>query len=58
MSIQRENYHYILVCDICQNAAEAVFDTWGEAVDFKIDNGWKAKTEGGGWIDICPDCQE
>ena len=58
MSIQKEHGYFLLVCDICQNAEETDFETWSEAVDDKKELGWKSKREGGGWIDVCPDCQE
>ena len=58
MSIQREYDWYRLTCDICQNAEEETFNLWRHAVEYAKLNGWKQKHEGGGWIDICPDCQE
>lgn len=60
MSIQRNYEGWVLVCDICQNEADQVFEFWGDVVDYTAekDNGWIKKYEGGGWIDICPACQE
>ena len=59
MSIQREYGMEVLRCDICGNPDEGIkFDIWEEALSYKKENGWKTKKEGGGWIDICPDCQE
>ena len=58
MSIQKQYREYVLICDICQNEVDGTFVNFIEAVDYKKENGWKSKKEGGGWIDICPDCQE
>lgn len=63
MSIQKEHGHYfdsyyLLECDICQNNAEEEFNSFFDAQYFAKDNCWKRKYEGGGWIDICPECQE
>ena len=58
MSIQKEDGYFLLVCDLCQNPEEKEFDMWSRAADAKKELGWKSKREGGGWIDVCPDCQE
>lgn len=47
-----------LVCDICDFEVKD-FETFGEAVDYKKDNGWKSKKiEDYGWIDKCPKCSK
>ena len=63
MSVHKEFDCHFLECDICQNIAEdengaIYFDSFWDAQYFAIDNKWKRKYEGGGWIDICPECQE
>lgn len=34
---------FVLVCDVCGEAAEEVFSTFDEAVDYKVDEGWKSQ---------------
>ena len=60
MSIHKDYDKYVLTCDICQDECEEDFEFWGDAVDYVVDkvNGWSKRYEGGGWIDICPDCRE
>ena len=47
---------YHLICDICGEEAEKSFDTFDEAVDFKVDSGWISQRHRGCWEDVCPDC--
>ena len=47
---------YHLICDICGEAAEEVFNTFDEAVDYKVDEGWKSQRRGSEWEDVCPNC--
>jgi hypothetical protein len=56
MSIQWEYELEVLSCDIC--GVNFDFESWDEAVEYKKENGWVSRKEDGGWIDICPDCQE
>jgi hypothetical protein len=58
MSVQKEGKIYFLVCDICGNAEDKDFEFWGDAVDYAKDSEWQQRYEGGGWIDICPECQK
>jgi len=37
---------------------EEVFSTFDEAVDYKVDEGWKSQRRGSEWEDVCPECQE
>lgn len=56
--INEEYGKFQLVCDICQNEHEQQYDTWSEAVEGKREAGFRVKREGGGYIDICRNCQE
>jgi hypothetical protein len=47
---------YRLICDICGEAAEEIFNTFDEAVDYKVDSEWISRKKNGEWVDICPDC--
>ncbi|MDD3655054.1 MAG: hypothetical protein PHO01_12920 [Desulfotomaculaceae bacterium] len=47
---------YRLICDICGEAAEEVFSTFDEAVDYKVDSEWISRKQDGEWADICPNC--
>jgi hypothetical protein len=47
---------YYLICDICGEAAEEVFSTFDEAVDYKVDSEWISQRHRGCWEDVCPDC--
>jgi len=47
---------YRLICDICGEAAEEVFGTFDEAVDYKVDSEWISRKQDGEWADICPNC--
>ena len=56
MSIEREHGEHVLYCDICDE--EVRLDTFGNAVDYKKENGWQSKKDSkGNWSDFCPDCQ-
>ena len=56
--IQRYYHVYYLICDVCGERAEEEFDTFDDAVDYKIDSGWKSQKRRGEWEDVCPNCQE
>jgi hypothetical protein len=50
---------YTLSCDYCGDAADGLFDTFQEAVDYKKDitNGWRSlKDKDGVWNELCPSC--
>jgi len=47
---------YRLICDICGEAADEVFNTFDEAVDYKVDSEWISRKQDGEWADICPNC--
>ena len=36
--------------------AEPAFETFDEAVDYKVDEGWKSQRRDSEWEDVCPDC--
>jgi hypothetical protein len=55
--IQKNNYTYELICNICGEATNG-FEDFYEAVMYKKDNGWKSEKHNGEWEDICPECQE
>ena len=40
----------------CGEAAEEVFSTFDEAVDYKVDSEWISRKQDGEWADICPNC--
>ena len=40
---------YRLICDICGEAAEEVFSTFDEAVDYKVDSEWISRKQDGEW---------
>ena len=58
MSIEKDYGVYYLVCDICGQADDEEFDCWSEASDYAKETDWEQKYEGGGWINICPECQK
>ena len=47
---------YHLICDICGEEAGETFDSFDEAVDFKVDSGWISQKRNGEWQNVCPDC--
>lgn len=55
--IDKQYGKYVLVCDICGDAASEDFETFQGAVEYKKENNWKSKKQGSEWLDICPDCQ-
>lgn len=55
--IDKQHGRYVIICDICCNEADERFDTFTEAVDGKKKLRFRSKMEGGGWIDVCPECQ-
>ena len=59
--IEKTHGAYHLFCDICEEEAEYGFGTFEEAIDYKIEQGWRTQRdffESNVWIDICPNCQE
>lgn len=58
MSIDKDSGMYSLTCDICGEIADEEFFEFGEAVDYKKENGWKSQKRNGQWEDVCPDCQD
>ena len=54
--IEKNNYGYKLICDICGYETDG-FDTFQEAVEYKKDGEWKSQKVADGWEDICPNCQ-
>lgn len=51
---------YIIECDCCGKEAPCIFDSFGEAVQWKKDkdNRWKSRKTNHGWEDLCPECSE
>lgn len=47
---------FTMACNICNDTLPEQ-DSWGEAIDSKIDAGWQSKLQGGEYIDICTTCQ-
>ncbi len=48
-----------LVCDVCDEEANEVFDEFIDAVEGKKDLGWRSRKDPKkGWLDICPECQK
>jgi len=50
-----------LSCDHCENECDEVFETFDDAVDYKVDrsNGWASiKDKYGEWAELCPSCNK
>lgn len=50
---------FTLSCDHCGDAADEVFKSFDDAVDYKIEreNGWASvKGKDGEWQELCPSC--
>lgn len=56
--IDKQHGSYYLICDICGEVVDALFDDFYDAVQFKKDEGWKSRKIKGEWKDICPECGE
>ena len=59
--IERIQGAYHLICDICEEEAEYDFGNFDEAVDYKIEQGWRTQRdfiEPDELLDVCPHCQE
>lgn len=56
MTIEKTGNFYRLTCDNCGQVFDEEFDSFDEAVDAKVDNGWKSKKRHGNWEDWCPEC--
>ena len=54
--ISIDNGMFYLSCDVCGDIAEPAFETFDEAVDYKVDEGWKSQRRDSEWEDVCPDC--
>lgn len=55
--IDKHYSNYCVVCDICGEKDEEVFDTFDEAVDHISDSSWKVEYDNGMRLDVCIDCQ-
>jgi len=55
--IDRVYGKYELSCDICEELADEKFDDFQDAVDYRLDNGWKSRKISIIWEDVCPGCQ-
>jgi hypothetical protein len=54
--IERSGDEFELICDCCEDSVDG-FEEFGEAVQYKKDNGWKSvKGASGIWYELCPDC--
>ena len=50
-----------LFCDHCGDECDEIFETFQDAVDFKVDrdNGWASvKDKDGVWNELCPSCNK
>jgi hypothetical protein len=56
--IERHGNEYALTCDICECGAGKLFDGFGQAVQYKIDNGWLNLKKDDDWWEHCPSCYE
>lgn len=54
--IERDGLDYYLICDVCGDAV--IFGSFGNAVEFKKDDGWKSQKHNGEWEDVCPECRK
>ena len=51
--------YFTLYCDHCGDACDEPFESFQEAVDYKVDrdNGWASvKDKNGVWVELCPSC--
>lgn len=47
-----------MICDICEESPDEVFECFQDAVDYKKPNGWRSRKDAkGNWEDVCPECQ-
>lgn len=47
---------YMVICDNCGDGYEC--DSWADAMEFMLEEGWKKKLLYGEWKHYCPECQE
>jgi len=50
---------YALYCDCCGDSCDELFDSFQDAVDYKVDrdNGWASvKDKNDDWQELCPSC--
>jgi len=50
-----------LFCDHCGDECDEFFETFDDAVDYKVDrdNGWASvKDKDGEWAELCPSCNK
>ena len=48
--------NYMVICDNCGDGYEC--DSWADAMEFMLEEGWKKKLVDGEWKHYCPECQE
>jgi hypothetical protein len=55
--IDKDGDEYELICDHCERTTMIKFDSFDEAVRYKMMKKWKpVKTKTQGWVDLCPRC--
>ncbi len=47
---------YMVICDNCGDGCEC--DSWADAMEFMLEEGWKKKLFDGEWKHYCPECVE
>ncbi len=47
---------YMVICDNCGDGYEC--DSWADAMEFMLEEGWKKKLFDGEWKHYCPECQQ
>lgn len=57
MTMDKFNTH-VVSCDECADTFDTDEEDFYDAVDAKLEAGWKVRTEEGVWVDICPWCSK
>ena len=47
---------YMVICDNCGDGYEC--DSWADAMEFMLEEGWKKKLVDGEWKHYCSECQK
>jgi hypothetical protein len=59
MAIEKQGKYYKLICDCCGETEFEEFNSFMDAVDFKVNSDdWLTRKVDDGWEDYCKDCRE
>ncbi len=56
MLYENSTKKWTLVCDLCEKPAGEKFDSYWDAMGYKLSNDWKSRIWAGEGLDVCTEC--